>query len=298
MLVIQLQHWQVNFELNCATWANICCELLLSAVCSINLFLCNLKLRHNSREWQKSWAGVPSVAGLPWPAWWCLPQYLACSCQSARDGIQCSKTHFQTPCWELHCFNSKQQHTEHTSTSLEMQIQGECAEFATKQRHLAYSHLESLQPRTFNAFWSQFWCLPSELNKYWQGQAQVWNQPSGWFLHHLLEHHQLQGPTLGARLTERLFHRDCNKLQRKSNMHSMLSCYVCMKKRQKYWSTSEVWRWLPYRLPPKNHSSPQQCLGASGVVGCNCNDCYTCVVYANTAVQLPFFTHTLSYFPY
>jgi len=33
-----------------------------------------------------------------------------------------------------------------------MQIQGECAEFATKQRHLAYAHLESLQPRTLNAF--------------------------------------------------------------------------------------------------------------------------------------------------
>lgn len=50
--------------------------------------------------------------------------------------------------------------------------------------------------------------------------------------------------------------------------------------------------------PQKTTRSPQQCLGASGVVGCNCNDCYTCVVYANTAVQLPFFTHTLSYFPY
>lgn len=154
-------------------------------------------------------------------------------------------------------FNSKQQHTEHRSTSLEMQTQGECAEFATKQRHLAYSHLESLQPRTFNAFWTQFGWLPSELNKYWQEQAQVWNQPEGWFLHHLLEHHQLQGPThLGARLTERLFHRDCKKLQRKSNMHSMLSCYVCMKKRQKDWSTSEGWRWLPYRLPPENHTQP------------------------------------------
>lgn len=53
------------------------CELLLSAVsynlCSINLFLCNLKLRHNSREWQKSWAWVPSLTGLPWPAWWLPP---------------------------------------------------------------------------------------------------------------------------------------------------------------------------------------------------------------------------------
>lgn len=161
-------------------------------------------------------------------------------------------------------------------------------------------NLESLQPRTFNAFWTQFWCLPSELNKYWQEQAQVRNQPTRMVLTPLARASPASGPyTLGEqRLTERLFHRDCNKLQRKSNMHSMLPCYVCMKKRQKYWSTSEVWRWLPYRLPPENHSSPQQCLGASGVVGCNCNDCYTCVVYANTAVRLPFFTHTLSYFPY
>lgn len=41
-----------------------------------------------------------------------------------------------------------------------MQTQGECAEFATKQGHLAYSHLESLQPRTFNAFWTHFDASP------------------------------------------------------------------------------------------------------------------------------------------
>lgn len=64
----------------------------------------NLKLRHNSREWQKSWAEFPQWLGFHDQPGGCLPQYLACCCQSAWDCIQCSKTHFQTPCWELHCF--------------------------------------------------------------------------------------------------------------------------------------------------------------------------------------------------
>lgn len=97
-----LQHEQIS------AGSSKSCELLLSAVsynvCSINLFLCNLKLRHNSREWQKSWAEFPQWLGFHGQPGGCLPQHLACCCQSARDRIQCSKTHFQTPCWELHCF--------------------------------------------------------------------------------------------------------------------------------------------------------------------------------------------------
>lgn len=49
------------------------------------------------------------------------------------------------------------------------------------------------------------------------------------------------------------------------------------------------------QAPPKNHTQPTAMPCSLRIVGCNCNDCYTCVVYANTAVQLPFFTHTLSY---
>lgn len=155
-------------------------------------------------------------------------------------------------------FNSKQQHTEHRSTSLEMQIQGECAEFATKRRHLAYSRLESLQPRTFSAFWTQFLMPPLRAEQIVTRTSASLKPAHGMVLTPLARASPASGPyTLGARLTERLFHRDCNKLQRKSNMHSMLSCYVCMKKRQKYWSTSEVWRWLPYRLPPENHTQPR-----------------------------------------
>lgn len=119
-------------------------ELLLSAVsynvCSINL--CNPKLRHNSREWQKSWARAPSVTGLPWPAWWLPPTVsglLLPKCLGSHPVLQDSFP--DTVLGTALFFNSKQQHTEHRSTSLEMQIQGECAEFATKQRHLAYSQL-------------------------------------------------------------------------------------------------------------------------------------------------------------
>lgn len=197
-------------------------------------------------------------------------------------------------------FNSEQQHTEHRSTSLgRCKSKEKCAEFATKRRHLAYSHLESLQPRTFNAFWTQFWCLPSELNKYWQEQAQGWNQPTGWFLHHLLEHHQLQGPT----------HLEQDWLKGFSTGTAIscrgkvtcIQCYRVMCAWERGKSTEARVRSeddCHTGSPQKTTRSPQQCLGASGVVGCNCNDCYTCVVYANTAVQLPFFTHTLSYFPY
>lgn len=166
-------------------WANICWQLQelwappFSCV-FINLFLCNLKLRHNSRGWQKSWARVPSVTGLPWPACWLPPTECCLLLPKCTGWYPMLQDSFPDTVLGTALFlNSEQQHTEHRSTSLEMQIQGECAEFATKQRHLAYSHLESLQPRTFNAFWTQFGCLPSELNKYWQEQAQVWNQPQG-----------------------------------------------------------------------------------------------------------------------
>lgn len=140
------------------------CELLLSAVsynvCSINLFLCNLKLRHNSREGQKSWARVPSVTGLPWPAW-CLPPTVWLAAAKVHGIVSNAPRLISRHCaGNCTAFNSKQQHTEHRSTSLEMQTQGECAEFATKQGHLAYSHLESLQPRTFNAFWTHFDASP------------------------------------------------------------------------------------------------------------------------------------------
>lgn len=71
--------WVLSFVLHeqISAGSSKSCELLLSAVsynvCSINLLLCNLKLRHNSREWQKSWARAPSVTGLPWPPWWLPP---------------------------------------------------------------------------------------------------------------------------------------------------------------------------------------------------------------------------------
>lgn len=123
--------------------------------------------------------------------------------------------------------------------------------------------------------------------------------PQGWFLHHLLEHHQLQGPT----------HLEQDWLKGFSTGTAIscrgkvtcIQCYrvMCAWKRGK--STEARVRSeddCQTGSPQKTTRSPQQCLGASGVVGCNCNDCYTCVVYANTAVQFPFFTHTLSYFPY
>lgn len=244
-------------------WANICWQLheLWAPPFScvfINLFLCNLKLRHNSRGWQKSWARVPSVTGLPWPAW-CLPPTECClllpKCTGWYPMLQDSFP--DTVLGTALFLNSKQQHTEHRSTSLEMQIQGECAEFATKQRHLAYSHTwKASSPGHSMHFGPSLDASPQSWTNTDKNKHKFETSPRV-VLTPLARASPASGPyTLGARLTERLFHRDCNKLQRKSNMHSMLPCYVCMKKRQKYWSTSEVWRWLPYRLPPKNHTQP------------------------------------------
>lgn len=87
------------------------CELLLSAV-SYNV--CSETCSSVTSSWGTT-AGSGRSPELELPQWLgfhghpggCLPQYLACCCQSAWDHIQCSKTHFQTPCWELHCFQHK-----------------------------------------------------------------------------------------------------------------------------------------------------------------------------------------------
>lgn len=135
--------------------------------------------------------------------------------------------------------------------------------FATKQRRLAYARLGSVQPRTCNAFWTQFWCLPSELNKYLQEKAWVWHQPAGWFLHHLLEHHQVQYPTHLS--------QDCFKGFSTGTAISCrgkvtcIRCYrvMCAWKRGK--STEARVRSeddCHTGSPQKTTRSPQQCLGA------------------------------------
>lgn len=128
-------------------------------------------------------------------------QYLACCCQSAQEHMPMLYDSFpDTGLKTILVLTQIATHWTQKHKFRDADPRRMC-EFGTKQRHLVYTRLESLQPKTFNAFLTQFWCISSELNKYFQWQEQVCNQPAGWFSHHLLRRHQVRYPnTLVTRL--------------------------------------------------------------------------------------------------